>query len=267
MIIDSIAPAVIWLGTISIGIMGGVYFTFSAFVMRSLDKLPAADAISAMNSINRVILGSAFMPVFFGSSLLAIALVALGIGLLDGAPWYLAAAGLIFFIGMPVVTVVRSVPLNDRLAAFEAKTGDAVETWRSYLRQWSQWNHVRTVSSILSLGLLSDQRGQSRLIQFQSTLTPLICQSGITMPGFPAPNEGVRCDNIRRIIIYKDFQRSCTSKRANWRSSCMRISPTPPTWCSRTSISPINGFGIRSTVSGSISRATRGRCSNSVATR
>lgn len=156
MTIDSIGYLVVWLGTISIGIMGGVYFTFSAFVMRSLDKLPAGNAIAAMNSINRVILGSAFMPLFFGSSLLAIALVVLGPMLFDGVAGYLvAAAGLVYFTGMLVVTIAGNVPLNERLAGFDAETGDAAVSWRDYLRHWSRWNDVRTVSSVLALAMLS----------------------------------------------------------------------------------------------------------------
>jgi uncharacterized membrane protein len=55
--------------------MAGVYFALSDFIMRSLDRLDAANAVEAMNTINEVILRSWFMPLFFGTSLLYLLLI------------------------------------------------------------------------------------------------------------------------------------------------------------------------------------------------
>ena len=51
----------VWLdkvAIISFGFIGGVYFAFSFFVMQSLKKTSAPDAIRTMNTINIVILKS-----------------------------------------------------------------------------------------------------------------------------------------------------------------------------------------------------------------
>ena len=72
------AAAGLWVVAIGCAVMAGVYFTFSAFVMRSLEAMPAARGIAAMQSINRVILSSAFMPLFFATTVLALALAAAG---------------------------------------------------------------------------------------------------------------------------------------------------------------------------------------------
>ncbi len=50
------------------GLMAGVYFAFSGFIMRSFDRLGALQATDAMNAINKVILHSWFMVVFFCST-------------------------------------------------------------------------------------------------------------------------------------------------------------------------------------------------------
>ena len=55
---------------ISFGFIGGVYFAFSFFVMQSLKKTSAPDAIRTMNIINQVILKSPFMLLFFFHHLL-----------------------------------------------------------------------------------------------------------------------------------------------------------------------------------------------------
>ena len=152
---DSLIQITVWLSAISMGVMGGVYFAFSTFVMRSLNELPATTAIAAMNSINRVIIKSLFMPLFFGSSLLAMVLVVIGMLFPDSTPHhYCTAAGLIYLGGMLVCTIMRNVPLNNRLAQYDMHKSDAGVTWREYNLYWTRWNHVRTISSIVALAML-----------------------------------------------------------------------------------------------------------------
>ena len=45
-----------------------------------------------------------------------------------------------------------NVPFNDALAAAGNGPGSAA-TWARYLRDWTMWNHVRTLSSVVALGL------------------------------------------------------------------------------------------------------------------
>lgn len=140
-------------GALSCGLMAGVYFAFSAFVMTALRAVPATEGAAVMRSINRVILRSAFMPLFFGSS--AAALLLLGHGVLRwpepaGAPTLLGAV--VYLAGMLGVTVRCSVPLNRRL---DASAADADAAWADYAAGWTAWNHVRTVSSLAACVLFA----------------------------------------------------------------------------------------------------------------
>ena len=56
------------------GLVGGVLFGFSTFVMRALDRLPAADAMAAMQSINREAPNPLFMAALFGTAATGLAL-------------------------------------------------------------------------------------------------------------------------------------------------------------------------------------------------
>ncbi len=76
---DLILSALVWFSLVSAGIMAGVYFTFSVFAMRSFAELGDEAGARAMQSINRVIVRSAFLPLFFFSTLDSGALVALGL--------------------------------------------------------------------------------------------------------------------------------------------------------------------------------------------
>jgi len=136
------------------GLMAGVYFAFSGFIMHSFDRLGPEKAADAMNAINEVILHSWFMGLFVGSSALYAALA--GWAVLDddlGGRWWLFAAGMIYLVGMFACTALFNVPLNNRLA----KTGDnlqaKVETWPHYFKYWTRWNHLRAGSALLSLVL------------------------------------------------------------------------------------------------------------------
>ncbi len=54
----------IWIAVLSSGLMAGVYFAFSGFIMKAFDKIETAQSVAAMNAINEAILRSLFMPVF-----------------------------------------------------------------------------------------------------------------------------------------------------------------------------------------------------------
>ena len=127
-------------------LMAGVYGAFSVVVMPSLTRIPPEQGAGAMQQINRDILRSAFMLLFWGSSLLSLAMVFIG------HSTAVVLAGSIYLVGMLVVTALRNVPLNERL---ERATGDTlVSEWQHYLVKWTFWNHVRAMSALVSAILL-----------------------------------------------------------------------------------------------------------------
>lgn len=140
--------ALLWFGAIGCGLMGGVYFAFSVFVMAALERTGAPTGAAAMNAINTVIVRSAFIPLFFATSVAAVALAVLG-ALRWGEPGALAmlAGGVIYVVGMPVVTMRFNVPLNNALERGDPATADGAALWSRYVTRWTRWNHVRTVAS------------------------------------------------------------------------------------------------------------------------
>lgn len=139
----------LWFSAIGCGLIAGLYFAFSAFVMKALGRIETASGISAMNAINAVILRSPFMPLFFGTTLASLALV--GIALFRwGEPGaaVMLAGGLLYVVGMFVVTIVFNVPLNNALTAVDPGSPEGAAIWSRYLREWTFWNTVRTAASI-----------------------------------------------------------------------------------------------------------------------
>ncbi|MBL3940464.1 hypothetical protein FH720_24930, partial [Bacteroides thetaiotaomicron] len=71
--------AMLWGSAVGCGLMAGVYFAFSTFVMTSLGRVAPQAGAAAMNAINVDIVRSPFMPLFLGTTLMALALVVIAL--------------------------------------------------------------------------------------------------------------------------------------------------------------------------------------------
>ena len=136
------------------GLVGGIFFAFSSFIMKALARVPPAHGIAAMQSINLTVLNIWFFAVFFGTG--ACCLV-LGVSSLfrwekTGAG-YLLAGSLLYLIGTIIVTIACNVPLNDALAAVDPSSADAGRVWTDYLKKWTAWNHLRTAAALAAAAL------------------------------------------------------------------------------------------------------------------
>ena len=146
-----------WSMAISSGLMAGTYFTFSFVVMPSLSLLEDHKGAEAMNSINRKIVQTSFMPLFFGSTLIALLMIVVGI-------WHWGTTGaeralfggLAYLLGMFVVTAVRNVPLNNELDQAELDPERLPFIWRKYLKDWTFWNSIRAIACVVSMILTID---------------------------------------------------------------------------------------------------------------
>ena len=146
--------AATFVAAIGCGLVAGIFFAFSSFIMGALGRIPPEQGIHAMQSINVVVINRSFLLVFFGTAALCGAL-------LLGA-WFrwdtvggklLLPAGLLYLAGVVGVTMLRNVPLNDALAAVQPASAEAAALWARYLDRWTFWNTVRTVAPTMAMAL------------------------------------------------------------------------------------------------------------------
>lgn len=146
---DGFLGLLTFLTALGCGVMAGVFFAFSAFVMKALDKLPAPRAVAAMQEINAAAPTPAFMAVLLGTSLACGALI----------PWslfewgepsavYLLVGGGLYLIFAFGLTVVYHVPRNEALAKVEPRGVEAESRWSSYVAGWTAWNHLRFAGAL-----------------------------------------------------------------------------------------------------------------------
>ncbi|MCU0566570.1 MAG: DUF1772 domain-containing protein [Oculatellaceae cyanobacterium Prado106] len=136
---------------IGCGLIAGVFFAFSTFVMQALAQQPPAAAIATMQSINITVINPWFMTAFLGTGV--VCLLAIVAALLKWQPpisTFLLMGSLFYLIGTVGVTIVFNVPLNDALAIANPNSTEGANLWANYLTKWTLWNHVRTIASLIA---------------------------------------------------------------------------------------------------------------------
>jgi uncharacterized membrane protein len=138
------------------GLIAGVFWAFSNFVMPALARLPAPQGMAAMQSINVVVLNQSFLGVLLGTALLC-AVVALDSlsEWSEPSAWLRFAGCLLYLIGTLLVTRVCHVPRNVGLALRSADSAEAARLWSNYVAGWSAWNHVRAAAALGAAVLLT----------------------------------------------------------------------------------------------------------------
>jgi len=74
-------------------LMGGVFFTFSNFVMKALGRLDDREGVAAMLAINVTVLNPLFFVAFFGTGVLCVATALLALGDVEGTHAYFCSPG------------------------------------------------------------------------------------------------------------------------------------------------------------------------------
>ncbi|WP_395572575.1 DUF1772 domain-containing protein [Streptomyces sp. BK79] len=136
------------LGVLGTGLTAGAFCAFSTFVMRGLASLPPAQGVAAMNAVNTAAVRPAFMLVFLGTAVLAAVIAVVTFVLWpEGAAVELLLGSALYLFGSFGVTAAANVPRNTALLRLEPGTAEAAGRWPAYVREWTAWNHVRTVAS------------------------------------------------------------------------------------------------------------------------
>lgn len=135
--------------------VGGLFFAFSSFVMRGLNRVNPLDAIIAMRGINAEAQANApFLVLFFGSALVALVVgIAAVVQLRKPGSGYLLVGAILAVIAV-LVTAAFNVPLNDHLDTIDPRT-NAARAWHEYADPWTLWNHVRAVCPLVGAVLLT----------------------------------------------------------------------------------------------------------------
>jgi uncharacterized membrane protein len=146
---DGMLVALTAVSALGCGLNAGVFFAFSAFVMKALARLQPAQGIAAMQSINLLAVTPTFMAALFGTAAagVAVAVWALVDWDISFGP-YLLAGGAIYLLGTIGLTIAYHVPRNNALAAVAPHHAEAAGRWTQYVAEWTRGNHLRAAASL-----------------------------------------------------------------------------------------------------------------------
>ena len=149
-----LVPILYVLAAIGAGLIGGLFFAFSNFIMQALARVPAQSGAAAMQSINVTVLNPLFFAAFFGTGVICLILAVMALPT-RSEPSSIAclAAAIIYLVGTIGVTMAFNVPLNEKLAQMPLSDPGLPDLWSHYLAEWTKWNHVRAVASLLAAAL------------------------------------------------------------------------------------------------------------------
>ena len=144
------------LAALGCGVVAGVFFAFSAFVMKALGRLPVEQGVAAMQAINVAAVTPVFMAALFGTAVACVALTVSALFAWDErfAPYLLVGSAL-YLVGTILLTITYHVPRNEVLARVEPRGSGAESHWRRYLLGWTAWNHVRAAASLAAAAALT----------------------------------------------------------------------------------------------------------------
>jgi uncharacterized membrane protein len=154
--IDGVLFALTLVSAVGCGLVAGVFFAFSAFVMKALDRLPPAQGIAAMQSINVAVINPVFMAAFLGTaaSCVLVAIASLLRWTESGAV-HLLVGSLLYLLGTVLVTIAFNVPRNDALAGVDPASADGSSLWAGYVTSWTAWNTVRSAAALAAAAVLT----------------------------------------------------------------------------------------------------------------
>jgi uncharacterized membrane protein len=138
------------------GLVAGIFFAFSTFAMAGLRRIPPAQGIAAMQSINRQAETPPLMTVLFGTAAACLGLLVWALISWGGRPAAMAfVGGALYIVGTIGVTIVCNVPLNNMLARLHPQSAKAEDRWEEYVTRWIAWNHVRTITALAAAAALT----------------------------------------------------------------------------------------------------------------
>ena len=68
---------------------------------------------------------------------------------------YQVAAGVLFLVGVILLTGVYHVPRNDKLDRLDPESSQGQRYWETYRHQWTRMNHVRTIAPAVAAAFLA----------------------------------------------------------------------------------------------------------------
>ncbi len=130
-------------------LVGGVFQSFSDFVMKGLITAEPPGGMASMQQLNRTVYRSVFLVTFLAMVPAVIGFAFYAWFELSGsARALIVAAAVIYLLLVFAVTAAGNVPMNKVLDGLAHTSEEGLAYWSTYGRVWTRWNHLRTLGCV-----------------------------------------------------------------------------------------------------------------------
>ena len=148
----------LFIAVMTTGLLSGIFFTWTNAVTPGIGKLNDLGYLTALQSMNRVILNPSFYIIFMGSVVILPLSTVLNY---ETKPSFvfkiMLVASIIYILGVFLVTILGNIPLNDLLDKIDLEdcSIEDVSNLRDKIEaKWNGFNLIRTIASTSSFILL-----------------------------------------------------------------------------------------------------------------
>lgn len=153
-LIDTITFVLALIAALTCGLIGGVFYAFSTFIMKALGRIPTEAGIAAMQTINITVITPWFLAPFLLAAVACVGAVAAALlNWREPGSLFLLAGGLLYLGGSFLVTFVFNIPRNNVLASLVPADPASATYWAEYLSSWAFWNRVRTAAALAAAAM------------------------------------------------------------------------------------------------------------------
>lgn len=135
-------------GMVYLWLIAGIFFAFSDFVMKSLNRMEETAAIEAMQSINLWVYRSFFMIGLY--TMVPVSLFGIFNWAFNTGDRLFALGGAAYLIGVIIVSGLGNIPLNEKLAKLPSGDLATKQFWVHYVQKWSALNHLRVLGATVA---------------------------------------------------------------------------------------------------------------------
>ncbi len=136
---------------LSSALVAGVFQSFSDFVMKALIATNPVGGVEAMQRINQTVFRSVFLAMLLGLAPVTLGFAVYAYFNMSGhSQVFIITGAVIYVIGVFLVTMFGNVPMNNRLKNMDFAALETADYWRTYGKVWTNWNHIRTIGSVVT---------------------------------------------------------------------------------------------------------------------
>ncbi|TCO52342.1 DUF1772 domain-containing protein [Actinocrispum wychmicini] len=153
---ETVRVALLVISTITMGLVGGLFYGFSVAVVRALARVDDRTFVLVCQKMNRAIENGLFALSFVGTVIFSGISLVLFIAIGKSTVYVPIIVALVLYVLSLLITFRISIPMNNAIdrVGDPDKAKDLAGARKAFEAPWNRWNHIRGLLAIAGFGAL-----------------------------------------------------------------------------------------------------------------